>query len=308
MAQPLSYEDPSEVVLITSRTLLSQLWFINNPKLWEKVLGYLAKYAETYGVILYGFIIMGNHYHLIARFPRANRAKFMRSFKAMFAKLVPEYVPECPGGKIWARRYAWQVLPREADILYRFFYVALNPVSSGLHRDPDKYYTYNSFHNAIHGIEAQYVVFDRMGYNERLRFDQSAKKKDFMSTHTLKFARLPGFEHLGKDEYAKQLKVLKREKIAEAIEKRMASGKGFADPESLTKIRPGSMPHSTKRSKRYSFRPLVLTFCKETRKLFLEKYFTLLRAFREASRRYLGGDLNVIFPLGTYPPCRVATA
>ena len=94
MSRDLSFEDPELTFFITTRTIASRLWFVNNRKLHRKVAAFLAKYQRKFGVILYAFIIMGNHYHLVARFPRGNKAKFLKAFNSIFARLVEKMVPE----------------------------------------------------------------------------------------------------------------------------------------------------------------------------------------------------------------------
>ena len=70
MSEQLKINIPEEVCLTTIRTQNSRLWFVNNKKLEEEVLSYLAKYQNIYGVVLYAFILIGNHYHMVAKFPK----------------------------------------------------------------------------------------------------------------------------------------------------------------------------------------------------------------------------------------------
>lgn len=62
---------------------------MNNKTLELVILGYLAKYQKMYKVKIYGFIIMGNHLHLLAAFPEGNKARFMRSFGAITGASAP---------------------------------------------------------------------------------------------------------------------------------------------------------------------------------------------------------------------------
>src|ERR1700733_11493829 len=122
MSYPLSIESPDEVCFLTTRTVSSRLWFVNNPKLHERFCAYLAKYAEMYGVLLYGFIIIGNHYHLMARFPESNKAAFLKAFNSITALLCITLVEEHEGGPVWGRRARSQVLPESTDVENWFFY------------------------------------------------------------------------------------------------------------------------------------------------------------------------------------------
>ena len=46
---------------LTTRSRNSALWFINNHKLEEAILGYTAKFAARYNVKFYALAIEGNH-------------------------------------------------------------------------------------------------------------------------------------------------------------------------------------------------------------------------------------------------------
>ena len=56
------------------------------------------------------------------------------------------------------------------------------------------------------------------------------------------------------------------------------------------------------RSTRHSKRPIVLCSCPQTRNERLSSYFSLVSQYKDASARYLKGDLSAPFPPGTYRP------
>jgi hypothetical protein len=66
----------------TTRSRNSELWFINNDKLEESILGYTAKYCERYEVTLYALSVEGNHLHTLSKFPKANRSHFLRDLNS----------------------------------------------------------------------------------------------------------------------------------------------------------------------------------------------------------------------------------
>jgi REP element-mobilizing transposase RayT len=302
MAQPLRYESPDEIFLLTTRTIGSRLWFVNNPELEEKILGYLAKYQTIYEVDLYAFRLMGNHYHLIARFPKCNKAAFMRAFNAIIAKLVSSKVPGFTDGKLWARRYADQAIRGEDAVMHWFFYVVLNPVISGVAETIREFEGFNSFYYAASGSVTLHKVFNRGAYNEAKRWGAAVNKKDYIENYRLKFSRLPGYESNSQKEYQLMLGNQLEERRVRVIDERRRQGLGFASRETRKCTQPGAKPKFTKKSDRYSFRPLVLTLSKRLRKEFLEFYFDLTNRFREASDRYLRGEPLVEFPFGTYSP------
>ncbi len=302
MAQDLSFEDPKRVFFSTIRTMNSRLWFINNCHLQERILAYLAKYQEVYGIIIYAFIVMGNHYHLLARFPNRNKAKFFKDFNSMIARLTNTHVPQFEGGKLWARRVRSQVVGDKTDIKDRFFYTVLNPVGAGLTRRISDHSGYNSFYHAAKGIKKTYKVVDYADYNNRKRYNKNIAISDCTTQHTLTFTRLPGFEKMPDDEYYEMLKGELDRRQQTLVETRIKEGKGFATKKQLEAQEPGAKPKSTKTSKRDSKRPLILTSSIELKQRFLKWYFALLETYKVASRRFRDGKLNTVFPEGTYRP------
>lgn len=298
----ISFEDPEATFFCTSRTIASRLWFTNNRKLHRKIAAFLAKYQNKYEVIIYGFIIMGNHTHLIARFPRGNKASFFRAFNSMIVSLVREMVPNYEGGKLWARPPRYQILPEDADIEHWTLYVALNAVKSGLAQKYTEYNTFNSFNYAAAGTKLEFKIVDRTAYKNAKRVNIHISQEDYEEEYTLTFSRIPGYEHLSRHEYLKLMEAKIEKRRCEMIKERLADGKGFAGREVLEKIQPGDKPQTTKTSERNTKRPLVLTLNPEARIIYVDRYFRLLEAYREASRRYRAGALDIEFPPGTYRP------
>ncbi len=302
MGRDLSFEHPKYCFFATIRTVCSRLWLINNPELEERILAYLARYAEHYGVIIYAFTVMGNHYHLLACFPNGNKAAFFRDFNGMISRLTKSRVKMFEGGKLWARRVRSQVVPNQEDILDRFFYTALNPVAAGLVEKLSDYPSYNSFADATRGRTRTFKVVEWHKYNSQKRKRRNITIAEFTKYHKLSYARLPGHEGKSQKEYIDFMnRELERRRI-EVVEKRRAAGYGFATPKVLAKQEPGAKPRSTKTSTRNTHRPLVLTRCPVTKREFLKWYFSLVAAFKTAALKLRAGVSTVTFPPGTYKP------
>ncbi len=302
MGRDLSFEDPSQIFFATIRTNRSRLWFVNNFALQMSILAYLARYQERYAVQIFAFVIMGNHYHLLARFPRGNKAAFFRDLNGMISKLTASKVRQFDGGKLWGGRIRCQVVPNPADVVDKFFYIALNPVAAGIVQKLSDYTLYNSFADAAYQRRKTFRVVDWPTYNSRKRFDPNTSKSDCTTVHTLTFSKLPKFEHLSRKDYADRLNHELEARRKVVVDGRLKGGKKFASREAIRAIEPGSLPHSTKTSQRHTPRPLVLTSCPETKRIFLDWYFTLRAAYITASRKLRSGQLTVTFPPGTYRP------
>ena len=287
---------------ITTRTRNSELWFVNNTRLEETILGSAALLAERYSVKWYALAIEGNHIHGVADFPRLNRANFMRDFNSSVARAVQRHVTTYSGGRMWARRYSNEFLPTDSSILKQFIYTVLQPVQDGLIEKLSDYPFYNCLHDAAWGISRKFKVIRWAEYNAARRWSKSLKIKDFTDTVELKYDRIPGYEHLSRAQYAKTIFALVEERRREIVAQRRAMGLGFAGRAVLLNVIPGSKPHSTKTSTINDFRPRFLSGSKKVNDDCATWYFDMQFSFTRASERYRAGVLNVEFPPGMYRP------
>jgi putative transposase len=295
-------ESKDKASFLTTRTLQSRLWFINNPELEDAILGYAAKFADRYSAKLYAFAIEGNHLHGPALFPKCNRADFMRDLNSCAARAVPRYTKEHGGGRLWARRYSSEFMPGPADIENYFFYTVLQPVQDGLVEKISEYPGYNCFHDAIHGIKRRFKVINWAEYNQAKRRGKNVSIKDYTEYVYLKYERLPGYENLTQHEYAKLMQKKLEERRVEIVAKRKREGKGFLGREALLAMTRGSLPRKTKQSDARTHRPRVLSICPKRRAECKAWYFQIYFEYRDASLKYRQGDRDATFPEGTYRP------
>jgi len=286
--------------LQTTRTRNSELWFVNNNELESAILGYLARYVTRYEVDIYAFAPEGTHIHNVSMFPKANRSHFMRDFNSSVARAVDRYQKDYPGGGLWGRRYSAEPLVGNPDVEDYFFYTVLQPVNDGLVNDISEYPDYNCFEDAVTGRARQYTVVNWKKYHDARRWNKSVSVDDYTDTYTLTYKRLPGYEKLSQDEYAKLMREKLAERTAAILEKR-----GHKPPlgaNRLKQVVPGSLPKNTKTSGPLDHRPRVLSKDPVRRGCGKDWYFKIQVQYKEASARFRAGELDVEFPKGTYRP------
>ena len=311
MSQPLSIENPEEISFITTRTTESRLLLINNKNLERSILGALARYTNRYGAILYGFILMGNHYHLIAKFPNQNRALFMRDFNSATARIIGRTTNTQGRRSVWGRRYSKQAFAkgRNQDVKHWFYYLTCNPISSGIVPNIHQYPSYNSFYDVLNETTKTYKWIDWNKFNQTKKYNPNVKLDEFTHFYKLKYRRLPGHEDLSKEEYKKKLLQLLQERTLKIQQERKEKGKtGFMGVAKIKEQQVGARPMSTKTSTRNSKRPLVLTLSSTVRKSWLRGYFRLRKKFKRISiifRSLREVNFKISFPMGTYPPPRL---
>jgi hypothetical protein len=293
-------EAPDKVNFLTTRTLHSRLWFVNNQTLEDKILGHAANCANRYGVKLYALAIEGNHIQGPALFPKGNRASFMRDLNSAIARVVPRETAH-PGGRFWARRYSNEFLPGAEDVEEYFFYTVLQPIKDGLVERISDYPGYNCFHDAVWGVKRKFKVVRWAEYHRALKRGLNPKVADYTETVYLEYERLPGYEGLSQRDYALLMMKKLEERRIQIVKSRHTEGKGFLGTERLKATAPGSLPKSTKTSTVQSHRPRILCVCPHRRREAKAWYFEIHFAYKEASAEYRAGK-KVMFPLGTYPP------
>jgi len=287
---------------LTTRSRNSELWFVNNRRLEEAILGYAAKFSTRYEVKLYALAIEGSHIQGPAWFPLGNRADFMRDFNACVARAVPHYTPEYRGGRFWARRYSSEFLPGPEDVEEYFFYTVLQPVKDGLVEKISDYPGYNCFHDAVHGIKRKFNVVRWAEFNAARRYNSSTSIKEYTEVVTLKYEKLPGYGELSQKDYERMMYEKLEKKTRSIVAERYSKGLGFAGKAALRKVKRGAIPRYTKTSNSTSHRPRVLSVCDQRRAECKTWYFNIYFAYRDASSCYRKGDFSVEFPEGTYRP------
>lgn len=305
MSYHVRFESPTKASFCTTRTRRQRLWFANNPKVEQHSLALLAKLAERYRALIYAFTLEGTHSHLPGLFPLLNRASFMRDFNSGIACSVARHTQDYPGGPLWHRRYSVEYIWEESDLEAQFFYTVLQPVKDGLVEKLSEYPFYNCFYDAVRGIERKFQLVNWTRYNEARRYRKDVQIEDYIETYTLKYERLPGYEHLTQREY----KLLMEKKLEEyrirIIKERIANGKlYFLGRKKLLSVKPGEeLPQrQTTEVTTRTFRPRMIARREGQYPIAMEWYFDQFFAYKHASLRYRAGDLLIEFPLGTYRP------
>lgn len=302
MAYHPRIEASDKANFLTTKTVQSRLWFVNNPQLEEKILGYAAKFADRYQVALYALAIEGSHIQKAALFPNGNRAGFMRDFNSCVARAIPQTTAEHGGGRVWGRRYSNEFLPDNEDLEEYFFYTVLQPINDGLVERISDYPGYNCFHDAVWGVKKKFQVVRWYEFNAAKRRDAEAKIGDYTDVVYLEYKRVPGYEELTQSAYAHLMMEKLEEKRLKIVEQRRAAGKGFAGRAALLKTARGAVPRTAKTSNLTSRRARVLCVCSKRGFEAREWYFYIYFEYRRASKEYRAGKLDVKFPKGTYPP------
>jgi len=96
----------------------------------ERLLALLGKVAADFNWRCYAFVLMGNHYHLMAETPEATLSRGMRQLNGVYTLGFNRRHGRV--GHLFQGRFKAILVERESHLLELIPYVALNPVRAGL--------------------------------------------------------------------------------------------------------------------------------------------------------------------------------
>ena len=228
----------------------------------------------------------------------------MRDFNIMIARALPHFVREFKGGKLWARSYRFQLVPRDVDVREWFLYTILNPISSGVVQDPTSLGRANSLTIIREGESRLCPWFHRGKYNNAARKNPKVSRERYYTYHSLTISRLPGNKSKSFDTYLDKIEHMVEARRQEILDSRRKANFGFLGEKKLAEQKAGRRPRFTKTSKRDSYNPLVLCACSRVKKKYIDWYMQIYFAYKHASARFRAGVEGIEFPPCTYLPPR----
>lgn len=132
-----------------------------------------AKATLCYGLSIYAFCLMGNHYHLFAGTPNENLSKSMKLIGESYAKLfLKKYRELGKHGRVFCGPYCRKLVQSELYAKVLLNYIHYNPVKDGFVAKPMDYswssclsYVEKRDHFGFLDIETMKSYFDLQDYN-----------------------------------------------------------------------------------------------------------------------------------------------
>ncbi len=125
-----------DIYFITARTYKEELFLFDNQrkKIFKKVFKNLI---NEYGIKVYAWVILSNHYHLLVEFKKKEETKlFVNRLHSITATLINRLDNKL-GRKIWYQ-YRERIIRNRIDFLKHFNYIHQNPVKHGLVKNIDE--------------------------------------------------------------------------------------------------------------------------------------------------------------------------
>src|SRR3990172_4154613 len=147
MARPLRLEYEGAFYHVTSRGNDRGDIFFSEAD-YKKFLSYLKKAKEKYGVVLHGYVLMTNHYHLLMETPEANLSKVMHYLNGSYTTYIN--VKRKRSGHLFQGRFKSITVDRDSYLGELSRYIHLNPVRAGIVAKPEDY-PHSSYHAYLSG-------------------------------------------------------------------------------------------------------------------------------------------------------------
>ena len=136
MSRPLRIEYPGAVYHIMNRGSARQKVFLSR----SDYLGFLKTVSEAHdlwGIEVFAYCLMPNHYHLCVRTPRGNLSRVMRHVDGVYTQRFNRIHER--DGSLFRGRYKAIVVDADEYLMAVVRYIHLNPVDGILARQPEEY-------------------------------------------------------------------------------------------------------------------------------------------------------------------------
>lgn len=296
MTYPLRQFAEHDTWFVTSRCFQARMLMTPHVSQVREVTGgVLARAAEKYGVQLYAFSFLSNHFHLIIHAQGARIADFMQFLLVNLSKKLAPLVKGGWSGRFWERRYSAEPILDDSALERSVRYVVANGVKEGL---VARAVEWEGLHCAAQFADQQSRVYQwydwTRRWNARRSDGQAAGSRwseKFSQPVTLTLRSLPGWECLTFDARRTRAGKLLSEVDAAHTQKAVLGVKAV-------RAQTAARPKDPKRTPR----PLCHASSKAAKRRYRSRYFSFCAAFRAASCQWRAGQTHVEFPPGSFKP------
>jgi REP element-mobilizing transposase RayT len=299
MGRPIRRQKKKAIYFITNRTLHQKYFFRPSEEVNEIILGLLAKMADRYGIEIFAFVFMSNHFHLLARSQSLQMHLFMRDFQGQLARKLNRHWGRT--GTFYERRYTATEVLDDDQLTDKLRYTVCNPCESDLVRHPKLWPGLSSLTIHKTGLPMLGRVVNRKRYwsLKRKKGNEDSSEQELIEQATeeypLPVAKLPKFEALDDVEYHDKMHGLIEEYAGELAKTRTRPCVGAKKVLNQSyDDRPNNSPKSP--------RPLCHTNCPKKRKEYLKELWEVTERYQDAVGKLREQKTPLSFPEGTIPP------
>lgn len=141
---------------LTSRTNNRDWFYLSLSQVWDVFQQKLGELSKEYEVRIFAFVLMANHYHLIADFPQDNLSDSMRYLNLEVSRKIARGSDRT--NHIFGGRYKGCLINRSSHLYHAYKYVYRNPVVANMCLRVEEY-PYSTI-GVLSDREYSFPVFD----------------------------------------------------------------------------------------------------------------------------------------------------
>lgn len=289
-----------EVVEIMGRSVRS-IFLLSPSKRWnDRVLGIIGRAQRLTGVEIHNLDYQVNHFHMVVSVKGAKQlANFMQRVQQQTS--VELRILRKWSGPAWEGAYRLSYPGRdEADLARRFRYVLAQGCQAGLVSSPKKWPGVNAARALCSGkfeLEGIWIDHTALGRARRTKAGRRSPESDFSTKEKVILAKLPGWKEMSDEEYCAWVRKMVRSIEQETRERHKSEGTRPLGAWKVGRVSPYRIPKKVS----WGPRKRVTATNEEERIRLLTSLFSVFESHREARERLWAGDLDVKFPVGTFP-------
>jgi len=270
--------------LITRRCSERRHFLRPDPKIVRIFEYLLGLTCERHGILLHGYVCMSNHYHLVITDPNGVLPDFLRDFNSLLARAVNRARGRWES--FWSRdSYNAVDLLEEGDVLDKLVYTLTNPVRAGLVGRA----------SAWEGASSVSLRYGGCRFIPRPAafFSENMPEQATLELHVPPILGCMS-GHVLQRELDERVGLIEAE--CRAGERKPIGMRG------VLAVHWNDSP--TTEAPRRQLKPRVAAKCAETRTAALAAFKRWVDAYRSVRARFIAGEREVEWPLGTYEMCK----
>jgi hypothetical protein len=298
MGQPLRMYEPNRVYEITVRTIQGRRLLRPSPDVNDLIAGIIGRAQRLYPAIeLYGVVVLSNHctWLLSSSIPEQIPA-FMGYINGNISREIGR-IHDWPG-KLWERPQRPIPILDDESLIARFEYLLAQGCKEELVASPLQWPGVTCVFALLGKRELRGTWYDRDLATKAHRRGLAVSQDAFATRYSVRFEKLPCWEHLSDEQYTARVEGVVKKIIREGHKRRGHTGKHVMGADAVCRVHPHHRPDSLTKSPA----PPCHTTSDETKRLFRKRYRAFVEAFKAAAYELAQGLWPVQFPLYCFPP------
>lgn len=300
MGRRLRVQTKHAVYFITNRCFQERFLIRPSPQVNAIIRDCLVWAADKHDVIIYAFVFLSNHFHLLAGAPHLNMSAFMRDFQSQLARRIN--ILRGRKGTLYSGRFHMEHVVDDGAVIDKLCYTLTNPVQSLLVEHPDRWPGFSSWeaHKRDGVIEGKFLLKKELRAMRRKNPDLTIEEARQKKTYRLELEKIPQWAHLSDEEYKRRLCRLVEQKSGELKRLVERSDRRFLGRETVLSQHWRQRPEEPKDSPQ----PLCHWTDIKSRDEHRRWYYEIVDAYKKAMGELHSRKTRKMptFPQGTYPP------